>query len=222
MGKRGTRLLFALAMGLAVGLFLRYGLPLEKPLEESYPEVKLPSKKEYQDKRKEEIREALVEQGYPEEVVDSLLTQGALRAKELKNIAAVNEEYGVPWNIPLHVGDYELVSLHLVGNTDNEKFVLGQYEDETGENTVFIHMSLTAPVSTLQAGLSYSYEQQLEYATAYTDRTGKIVGFYFEVMLEDENKSVSRYVATTSSKFTHADIDSFIGSVVDGRVINNN
>ena len=222
MSKREAKVLFALAMGLIVGLLLRYGLPTDTPIEDSYPEVRLPTKEEYKDTRNDEIREALVEQGYPEEVVDSLLTQGAQRATELRNIASVYEEYGFPWNIPLYVGGYELVSLHLVGNTDEQKFVLGQYEDETGENTVFMHMSLVAPVSTLRAGLSYSYEQQLDYATAYTDQTGKIVGFYFEVEIEDEDRSILRYVATTSSRFTHDDIDSFIGSVVDGRVMKNN
>lgn len=190
----------------------------EKPIEELYPEVTLPSATVEKQKQNEEVRQALIEQGYPEEVVDTLLTQGAQRAKSLRNIASVLEEYGYPWNIPLHVGDYELVALHLIGNTDEDKFVLGQYDDATGEKSIFMHMSLTAPVSVLQASLSYSYEQKLTYATAYTDRTGKIVGFYFEVELEDENNSVLRYVATTSDSFSHEEIDSFISSVVDGKV----
>lgn len=193
----------------------------EKPIEERYPVVKLPSASKETEKTQsnDEVRQALIEQGYPEEVVDTLLTQGAQRAKPLRNIAEVFEKYGYPWNIPLHVGDYELVALHLVGNTEDDTFVLGQYDDSTGEKSVFMHMSLKAPIWVLQASLSYNYEQKTDYATAYVDRTGKTVGFYFEVELEDGENSKLRYVATTSKSFTREEIDSFIGSVVDGKLV---
>lgn len=164
------------------------------------------------------IKQQLVDQGYPADAVDGLLLQGAQKATPLKNIASVLQEYGYPWNEPLTVGPYELVSLYLIGNEAVNKFVLGQYQDETGEKVIFLHMSVTAPVQVLQAGLRYSKEQPFDGGTAYIDDANRVVGFKFEVQLEGE-KEKAVYVATTSGIFTESDITHFIESVVDGSIM---
>jgi len=158
-----------------------------------------------------QIKEQLVEQGYPEAVVDELLFKGAQRAVPLPNIAAVKETYGTPWNLKLYVGEYELVGLYVVGNDEDSKFVLGQYE--SGDTVIFVHMSKTVPTSVLQAGLVYSSEQQLDHYITYLNESGAIVGFKFDVELDD---GIATYVATGSNKFTQEDVNSFISSIVDG------
>lgn len=227
--------LLALVLLVAIGVLLGVFVPQlrNKPVEENNESPVVPAvlpselassealgkaiekveKNKYIDKQ---IKQQLVEQGYPEEAVDDLLLQGAQRAVPLKNIASVYEQYGSPWNVPLYVGEYELVALYLIGNTDN-RFVLGHYEDATGEKVIFLHMSTTVTVKTLQAGLVYSEELPLEQGIAYINSTGDIVGFQFDVELD--SGEVARYVATSSGKLTEKDIESFIGSVVDGKVI---
>ena len=165
-----------------------------------------------------QVKQKLVDQGYPADAVDSLLSQGAQKASSLKNIASVEKSYGTPWNEPLHVGDYTLKGLYLVGNEEEHRFVLGQYEDKTGERVIFIHMSKTEPISTLQAGLVYSNKQVADKYTAYLNAKGNVVGIQFAVEINN-GKGVVNYVATTTGTLTQTDIDSFISSVVDGSII---
>ena len=207
--------LSAVVLLIVTGYFL-----YEEPLEKQYTEVTLPSEGQLLKEKleqQEEVKKALKEQGYPEELADTLLTEGAQRATSLKNIASVYETYGVPWNLPLKVDKHELVTLYSVGNTASQKFILGQYEDETGESVVYMHMSKNAPIKVLQASLSYAYEQQTPYGTNYMSEKDEILGFYFEVSQGDGTKV--KYVATSSKSLTDTVVESFISSIVDGELV---
>ncbi len=166
----------------------------------------------------DQVKNQLVAQGYPADALDGMLAQGAQKATPLKNIAAVAKSYGTPWSEPLHVGNYTLTGLYLVGNDESHRFVLGQYEDKTGEHVIYLHMSKTEPIETLQAGLVYSHKQAEKHYTAYINDKGNVAGIQFAVELTD-GKGVVNYVATTSGTFTQSDIDGFISSVVDGSII---
>jgi hypothetical protein len=156
------------------------------------------------------LREKLLEQGYSEDSLDGFLASGAERAVQIKNIAGVMELYGTPWNLRLRAGDFTLVDLYYVGN----RFVLGQYEDSTGRS-VWLHMSVSEDYEDLTAGMVYASQNEFQDFVEYRTEDSKLAGFSFWV-LQNDGKTVARYVATASCLFDMRIVRDFMSGIVDG------